>query len=75
MISNFLKEVTKLVLVKRKDAGISQEQLARQLLVDTSFISNVESNRKHYNLDHINKLSKLFNCSPRELIPNDHIED
>jgi ribosome-binding protein aMBF1 (putative translation factor) len=75
MNSNFLIKVTELVLTKRRELGLSQEDVARHLVVDTSFVSNVEAYRKHYNLDHINELANLFNCSPRDLIPEIYIKE
>lgn len=49
----------------------SQAVLAVKLDVSDTFIGNIE-NPKHvakYNLIHINKLARIFNCSPRDLLP------
>lgn len=70
MISNFDKAVTELIMTKRRDKGITQEQLGEALCVDASFISNIERYEKKYNVEHLGKLSKLFECSPKELIPD-----
>ncbi len=75
MISNFLKQVTEIVLRKRKELGITQEMIARHLNMSTGFISNVESYKKHYNLNHINQLAILFQCSPKDLIPDQPVKD
>jgi transcriptional regulator with XRE-family HTH domain len=56
---------------KRIKLKISQAQLAHLLDVSEGFIGNVESPnyRAKYNLNHINELSKIFDCSPRDFLP------
>ena len=58
--------------IKRK---ISQAQLAHLLDVSEGFIGNVESPnyRAKYNLNHLNEIAKIFECSPRDFIPKDPI--
>jgi transcriptional regulator with XRE-family HTH domain len=56
---------------KREQAGLSQAELAFKLEVSLGFIGQVESpsHPSKYNLNHINKLAEIFNCSPQELLP------
>ena len=56
----------------RVEAGLSQADLATQLDVSNGFIGKVESPKyeSKYNLNHINKLAKVFNCSPSLFLPN-----
>lgn len=57
---------------KRLAQGISQLTLAGKLGMSSGFIGKVE-NRKypsHYNLKHLNKLAKIFSCSPKEFLPD-----
>jgi transcriptional regulator with XRE-family HTH domain len=56
---------------KRLKMKLSQAQLAHLLDVSEGFIGNVESTnyRAKYNLNHLNELAKIFECSPREFIP------
>ena len=51
--------------------GISQAVLAVKLGVSATFIGNIENPRhvSKYNLAHLNLLAKLFNCSPRDFLP------
>jgi transcriptional regulator with XRE-family HTH domain len=60
---------------KRIKLKISQADLARQLDVSEGFIGNVESPnyRAKYNINHINAIARLFNCSPREFWPKEPI--
>lgn len=74
-ITKFHREITLLILTKRRTKSISQEDIAAYLNVDPSFIANIERYEKKYNLDHINRLAKLFDCSPRELIPAKYIDE
>jgi len=50
----------------------SQAVLATKLDVSTGFIGKVESSNStsKYNLNHINKLAEIFNCSPKTFLPN-----
>jgi len=56
---------------KRKEKGISQRELAYLLDVSVSFIGEVESGRTRakYNLNHINEISKILECSPKDFLP------
>ena len=56
----------------RNKLGISQSDLAFRLDVSPGFIGKVESNNSpsKYNLKHINKLAEIFNCSPKDFLPN-----
>ena len=56
---------------RRTKLGISQERLAFELNVSKGFIANVENinYRAKYNIRHLNELSKLLNCSPRDFLP------
>jgi transcriptional regulator with XRE-family HTH domain len=56
---------------KRIAKGISQKELAYLLEVSVGFIGNLENPkyRAKYNLNHLNELSKIFNCSPKDFLP------
>lgn len=56
----------------REEKGISQAQLAHLLDLSIGFIGHIESPRyaAKYNLNHINKLAKIFSCSPRDFLPD-----
>jgi len=51
--------------------NISQADLAHKLDLSVGFIGHVESlkHRAKYNLNHINKLAKIFNCSFQDFFP------
>ena len=55
----------------RLKKGVSQKELANLLDVSIGFIGDVESprSRAKYNLNHINALAKIFDCSPRDFLP------
>lgn len=56
---------------KRLKQNISQAELARLLDVSEGFIGNIESPnyRAKYNIAHLNELAKVFECSPRDFLP------
>ena len=56
---------------KRKALKMSQVDLSHSLDLDSSFVGHVENTAKRdkYNLNHINALAAIFNCSPRDFLP------
>ncbi len=63
-----INEVIKL----RTQKNMSQADVAAMLDVTPSFIGKVESPNyaAKYNLNHINKLAEILDCSPKDLLPN-----
>lgn len=57
----------------RLEKGLSQLALSQKLEMNDSFVSHVESagRRAKYNVNHINALAKVFNCSPKDFIPEE----
>lgn len=55
----------------RKAKGISQAELANRMDVSISFIGRVESKNfiHKYNLNHLNLIAEILECSLWELIP------
>jgi len=74
-----LTEIEKYIIDKvktmRKEQGISQLSLSQKLDMNDSFISHVESNSKRtkYNINHLNLIAKIFNCSPKDFWPDKSI--
>ena len=57
---------------KRVEHDISQEELSiRAGFRSNGFVAQAESlnYNKRYNVQHINKFAAIFNCSPRDLLP------
>ncbi|MGJ1378739.1 helix-turn-helix domain-containing protein [Sphingobacterium multivorum] len=63
--------VIRKVKFMREERGISQAQLAYLLDLSIGFIGHVESPKypAKYNLNHLNKLAKIFECSPKDFLP------
>ena len=57
---------------KRLKMNISQAELARLMDVSEGFIGNIENPnyRAKYNLNHLNELAKILQCSPKDFIPD-----
>jgi len=55
----------------RIEKELSQAQLAHLLDISVGYIGHVESPKfpAKYNLSHINKLAKIFKCSPKDFLP------
>ena len=67
-IENFVIRKVKFFRLNHK---MSQADLAFKLGVSYGFIGRIESDKypDKYNLNHINKLSIIFNCSPKDFLP------
>ena len=71
MLDPIDKYVIEKVKEKRIEKGYSQSQLAFELDVSNGFIGMVESVRyeQKYSIAQINKIAKLFECSPQDFLP------
>ena len=58
---------------KREQRNLSQSELAVELDVSNGFIGQAESSNSptKYNLNHLNKLSIIFNCSIKDFMPDE----
>ena len=56
---------------RRLKEGMSQEELAIHLQISRGFIGHIESPNfvAKYSLVQLNKIAKLFKCSPRDFLP------
>ena len=61
---------------KRTEANLSQKFIANELNVAIGFIGHVESPkyRAKYNLNHLNKLAKIFNCAIKDFLPDPYLD-
>lgn len=77
MLSKIEQYVVNSVLKKRKEQKISRETLAFCSNLSLSFIRDVENpkSRAKYNLNHLNEFAKVFNCSPKDFLPDDFFEE
>lgn len=71
-IENFVIDKVKEYRISLK---MSQSDLAFKLNVSPGFIGKVESRKSptKYNLNHINLLAEIFNCSPKDFLPENKI--
>jgi len=73
--SSFDNFIIQKIKEKRSKNGLSQFDLAVKLGVSPGFIGKIESPNTNakYNLNHLNKLALVFNCSPRDFLPKNPI--
>lgn len=65
--------VIKMVKQVRKEKGYSQEALSFALGLDGSFISQFENGKATYNVEQLNNIAKILNCSPRIFLPEETV--
>ncbi|MFL9481769.1 helix-turn-helix domain-containing protein [Chitinophagaceae bacterium LWZ2-11] len=63
--------VVDIVRNKRNEKGWSQKELAYRLEFSIGFIGDIENPkyRAKYKLEHLNELAKVFECSPKDFLP------
>ncbi|SFB75662.1 Helix-turn-helix [Zunongwangia mangrovi] len=71
MVSEIEAYIIDKVKEKRKEKGFSQIALSQKLGLSDSFISHVESStrRAKYNLNHLNQIAIILECSPKDFWP------
>ncbi|MBR0272130.1 MAG: helix-turn-helix transcriptional regulator [Methanobrevibacter sp.] len=52
----------------RKNHGFSQKQVSNYLGIDQSNLSKIERDKRNLNLDLLDKLCLLYNCSPEYIL-------
>ncbi len=55
--------------------GFSQMALSQKIGMSSSFVSHVESTKRRakYNINHLNELAKIFECSPKDFWPDNPV--
>ncbi len=76
-MTNIEQYVIDKVRSERIKNGFSQVDIANLLNVSPGFISSIESikGKAKYNLNHINALARIFDCSPKDFLPKNYLED
>ena len=62
---------------KRNQVEMSQAELSYRLGFSTGFVGQAESSKysTKYNLNHLNKLAQIFECSISDFLPKPYIID
>ena len=69
-MTNFV-EIGKRIKSLRKHANVSQEMLAAYLSLDQSMVSKMEKGERKITSDVVEKLARLFCCSPDFILSED----
>lgn len=75
--TRFELAVIERVTERRRLLGLTQEYIAEVLGLTQGFIAQIESpnSASKYNLNHLNKLAREMECSPREFLPQNSVDD
>lgn len=65
------KRVGKAIAKQRKQAGITQAQVARELSIETETVSRLETGAISATLERLEQFSGLFGCSVEMFFQND----
>ena len=76
-MTNIEEFVIQKVKAMRMERKWSQVELADYMNLSPSFIADIENpkRRAKYNLNHLNKLARIFDCSIRDFFPEKYIKD
>ena len=63
--------IVEIVKIKRKELKLSQVDIAKELDVSVGYIGQIESNKlkSMYSYNQLNQLAIIFNCSPKDFMP------
>ncbi len=77
MKSKFEMFVINKVKARRQELDISQKELANLMELSIGFVGKIESPKypSSWNLDHLNKLSEILKCSPKDFLPEKSIKE
>ncbi|MFD1771334.1 helix-turn-helix domain-containing protein [Sphingobacterium suaedae] len=69
--------IVEVIKKKRKSLKKSQQDVANLLGVTVGYIGQIESEKisSMYSYNQLNKLSKFFQCSPKDFMPDEPIDD
>lgn len=69
----YVADTVKALRLKHK---MTQADLGFALGVTATFIGHIENpnHRAKYNISHLNKLAKIFSCSPRLFLPEQYLQ-
>ncbi|KAA6304459.1 hypothetical protein EZS27_043892 [termite gut metagenome] len=72
MDNNIYDYAIQVMRKKRAERGWSQQELADYMNISKTFIGNIENPRQRarLNLGHLNELAKVFQCSPKDFLPD-----
>ena len=62
--------IGKLVLLRRKQLGLTQVELAEKISVTRASIANIETGRQRPTLDTFYSIAEALDCEPWDLVPN-----
>lgn len=57
------------ILRKRREKGFSQLELANRINTSQAFINQIETGKRHVNLETLNKIAIALECELHDLIP------
>lgn len=62
---------------RRQELGLTQEQLSLELELNIAFVGLVEtpSRREKYNINHLNRLAEILDCSIADFLPLPFLEN
>lgn len=54
---------------KRKEVGLSQDEIALRSGIDRSYVGRIERGEVNISLEKLYLLAEVIGCSPKELLP------
>ncbi len=54
---------------KRKEAGLSQDEIALRSGIDRSYVGRIERGEVNISLEKVYLLAEVIGCSPKDLLP------
>jgi len=68
-MTNLAKSFGNKFKVKRKEAGLSQDEIALHSGIDRSYIGRIERGEVNVSLEKVYLLAEVLKCNARDLLP------
>jgi transcriptional regulator with XRE-family HTH domain len=68
-MTNLAESFGKKFKVKRKETGLSQDDIALHSGIDRSYVGRIERGEVNISLEKVYLLAEVLNCSAHDLIP------
>lgn len=68
-MTNLAKSFGEKFKLKRKETGLSQDEVALQSGIDRSYIGRIERGEVNISLEKVYLLAEVLNCKAMELLP------
>ena len=73
MKNNIHRETRHRIIQKRREKGITQEELGLEINKSQAWIAQIENGKRHANVENLNAIATALECNFSDLLPEQPI--